>query len=100
NMVKVVIDAGHGINTPGKRSPSDEREWSFNNKVAVAAINRLNQYQNVQILRTDDPTGKTDVPLITRTNKANAWGADLLVSIHHNALAGQWHSGGGVETYV
>lgn len=64
-MVKIAIDAGHGINTPGKRTPDDEREWSLNNKVALAAIAKLNTYQNVQILRLDDPTGKTDVPLKT-----------------------------------
>lgn len=99
-MVKIALDAGHGINTPGKRSPADEREWSFNNKVLLAAIERLNMYYNVQILRLDDPTGRTDIPLRTRTNKANSWNADVLVSIHHNALAGRWHSGGGVETFT
>ena len=62
-MVKIAIDAGHGMNTPGKRTPSGEREWSFNNKVALAAIAKLNTYQNVQILRLDDATGKTDIPL-------------------------------------
>ena len=66
-MVKIVIDAGHGFNTPGKRSPDDEREWSFNNKVAQYAIAKLKTYKNVEILRVDDPTGKTDVPLKTRT---------------------------------
>ena len=99
-MVKIAIDAGHGINTAGKRTPDGEREWSFNNKVALATIAKLNTYNNVQILRLDDSTGNTDVPLVTRTNKANSWGADVLVSAHHNALAGVWGSHGGVETYV
>lgn len=35
-MVKIGFDAGHGINTPGKRTPDGEREWSFNNQVAIA----------------------------------------------------------------
>ena len=99
-MVKIVLDAGHGFETSGKRTPDGEREWSFNNKVLLACQNKLNKYKNVQILRTDDPTGKTDIPLKTRTDKANAWGADVLVSIHHNANAGKWGSHGGVETYV
>lgn len=99
-MTKIALDAGHGRNTAGKRSPSDEREWEFNNKVLLACAAKLNTYENVQILRLDDPTGNTDVPLLTRTNKANAWKADVLVSIHHNALAGKWHSGGGIETFV
>ena len=99
-MVKIAIEAGHGTNTAGKRTPDGEREWSFNNKVALAIIAKLSTYDNVQILRLDDPTGITDVPLVTRTNKANSWGADVLVSAHHNALAGAWGGHGGVETYV
>ncbi|MHC8516968.1 N-acetylmuramoyl-L-alanine amidase family protein [Sporosarcina sp. ITBMC105] len=99
-MIKIALDAGHGINTPGKRSPDDEREWSFNNVVLLACIERLSTYEGVYIRRLDDPTGKTDVSLKARTDKANSWKADVLVSIHHNALAGRWHSGGGVETYI
>ncbi len=37
---------------------------------------------------------------MTRTNKANRWGADALISIHHNALAGKWGVHGGAETLV
>ncbi|MHC8516759.1 N-acetylmuramoyl-L-alanine amidase family protein [Sporosarcina sp. ITBMC105] len=99
-MIKIALDAGHGLHTPGKRSPDDEREWSFNNAVLIACAERLSTYDGVQIRRLDDPTGKTDVSLHARTNKANAWGADALVSIHHNALKAVWHTGGGVETYV
>ncbi|MFD1203612.1 N-acetylmuramoyl-L-alanine amidase [Sporosarcina contaminans] len=100
NMVKVALDAGHGINTPGKRTPDGEREWSFNSKVIAAAIKYLKDYPNVEVLRLDDPTGKTDVPLATRTNKANKWKADILISMHHNANTGKWGSWTGTETYT
>lgn len=101
-MVKVAICAGHGGFgvTPGKRTPDGEYEWDFNNKVVVAFINELKNYKNVQILRTDDPTGKTDVPLKTRTDKANSWGADYYISFHHNANTGRWGDWTGVETHV
>ncbi|MBE1554721.1 N-acetylmuramoyl-L-alanine amidase family protein [Sporosarcina limicola] len=99
-MVKIVIDAGHGFNTPGKRSPDDEREWSFNNKVANYTIAKLKTYKDVEILRVDDPTGKSDVPLRTRTDLANKWKADVYASIHHNALAGEWGKHSGIETYT
>ncbi|MHA6260915.1 N-acetylmuramoyl-L-alanine amidase family protein [Sporosarcina sp. CAU 1771] len=99
-MVKIVIDAGHGLNTPGKRSPDDEGEWSFNNKVALAAIAKLKTYKDVEILRVDDPTGKTDVALGKRTNMANEWNADVYASIHHNALSGKWGKHSGAETYT
>ncbi|MEC5425807.1 N-acetylmuramoyl-L-alanine amidase [Virgibacillus sp. C22-A2] len=98
-MVKVAIGAGHGYYTPGKRSPADEREWSFNNKVVVAAMMYLNGYENVSIIRLDDPTGNTDVPLSDRTNNANNANADILVSYHHNAYTGEWGSWTGTETY-
>lgn len=99
-MVKIVLDAGHGYETPGKRSPAGEREWSFNNKVALAAAAKLNSYENVQILRVDDPTGRTDVALKTRTDRANNWKADVYVAIHHNALTGKWGKHSGIETYT
>ena len=99
-MVKIALDAGHGINTAGKRTPDGEREWAFNNAVLLACVNRLNQFNGVEIRRLDDPSGKTDTPLAVRTNVANLWKADVLVSIHHNANAGSWGSHGGVETYV
>ena len=98
-MVKIAIDAGHGINTAGKRTPSGEREWTFNNKVAQALINRLNDYQNVQITRLDDSSGKRDVPLKERTDKANKFKADILISVHHNANTGKWGTWTGTETY-
>jgi len=99
-LVKIAVDAGHGFNTSGKRTPDGEREWTFNSKVASAAIAKLNTFQNVEILRLDDSTGKTDVALGTRTSRANTWRADVLVSIHHNAHLGKWGTHGGVETYT
>lgn len=99
-QLKIALDAGHGYNTPGKRTPDDEREWYFNDIVLRACEKELRTYKNVSILRLDDSTGKTDVPLKTRTKKANDWKADLLVSIHHNAYLSKWGDWGGVETYV
>lgn len=68
-MIKIALDAGHGINTPGKRSPHGEREWSFNNAVLLACVERLAEYEGVYILRLDDPTGETDVPMVARVKK-------------------------------
>jgi N-acetylmuramoyl-L-alanine amidase len=99
-MVKIVLDAGHGLSTPGKRTPSGENEWTFNNKVVLAAIDKLRKYENVDILRVDDPTGKTDISLNDRTNKANAFNADVYIACHHNANTGTWGSWTGIETYT
>lgn len=99
-LVKIVLDAGHGFNTAGKRTPDGEREWSFNDAVVRAAIARLANYHDVEILRVDDPTGKTDITLAARTSRANSWKADVYVSVHHNANTANWGSWGGVETYT
>ena len=68
-MTRVIaVDAGHGRNTPGKRNADNDREWIFNDRVVQALIDRLNDYEDVAVIRLDDPTGKTDVPLQDRTN--------------------------------
>ena len=95
--MKLILDAGHGINTPGKRTPDDIREWTLNNRVTVAFQNEIAKY-NIDVIRTDDPTGQTDVSL----NQRDAIGkkGDVLLSIHHNAFAGKWGDHGGTETLV
>ncbi|HWL13091.1 MAG TPA: N-acetylmuramoyl-L-alanine amidase [Ureibacillus sp.] len=99
-VIKIGYDAGHGIDTPGKRTPDGEREWSFNNKVATSFANELALYSGLISRRFDDPTGKRDVPLRERTDGANNWGADYYISFHHNALGSQWGNHTGVETFV
>lgn len=102
-MVKIALDAGHGINTPGKRclkslDPKETREWTLNSRIADYVEKNLKNYSGYELLRLDDRTGKTDVPLATRTSKANRWNADILISIHHNAGINEG-SGGGIMVY-
>lgn len=100
-MIKVGYDAGHGLNTSGKRTPDGEREWTFNDKIARAFAIELSLYEGVASKRFDDPSGKRDVPLKERTDGANNWGANYYISFHHNALTGTWsNTRTGVETYV
>jgi len=99
--MRIVIDAGHSYDTPGKRSPDGSlREYQFNSAVArYVADTLLHGYEGVEILMTHDD--RRDVPLKERTDKANAWKADLFVSIHANAAGdGGWNSAQGIETYV
>lgn len=101
-MVKIAVSRGHGGFgvTPGKRSPAGEYEWNFNDKVADAFEAEIQKYQNVQLLRVSDPSGRTDTPLLTRTNRANNWRAGLYVAFHHNANTGRWGSWSGSEVWV
>lgn len=102
-MLKIAIDAGHGLGTAGKEVPSymgygKLKEWTLNDKITRILIDMLAEYEGVETLRLDDPTGKIDVPLKDRTDKANAWKADLLISNHHNAGIGG-KSGGGLVVF-
>lgn len=103
-MFKIALDAGHGLSTPGKRclksiDPNETREWTLNSRIAEKVEEKLKDYSGYQLLRVDDPTGKTDVALKTRTDKANNWEADLYLSVHHNAGI-NGGTGGGITAYT
>lgn len=101
-MVKIAVSAGHGGYgvTPGKRGPDGKFEWIWNNAAAIEFIQHLKNFENVQTIRVDDPTGRTDIPLADRVRKANLWGADIYVSFHHNAMGSVWVAHGlGIETF-
>ena len=102
-MFKIAYCAGHYLNTPGKRLPksldkNETREWVLNDRIADHFANAAAEYEGVELLRTDDSLGMTFIDIPQRVAKANAWGADLYVDIHHNA-AGTVFSGGGVEAF-
>ncbi|MDQ0976602.1 N-acetylmuramoyl-L-alanine amidase [Neobacillus niacini] len=97
---KIAICAGHGYNTSGKRTPDDEREWAFNDKVADAFMSEMSKYAGVEVKRFDDVTGKTDVSLSARVKGAKTWGADVYISFHHNANTGKWGNWTGTQVHV
>lgn len=103
-MFKLVLDAGHGINTPGKRcevkiDPKQTREWTLNSRICNKIEELLKAYEGYELLRVDDVTGKTDVPLATRTANANKFKADLYLSVHHDAGI-NGGSGGGLTVFT
>lgn len=103
-LVKIVLDAGHHYGTPGRRclkrfDPKETREWTLNARVADYVEQFLKEdYIGFEILRVDDRTGKKEVSLRERTNKANSWGADVLISIHHDAGI-NGGKGGGITVF-
>lgn len=103
-MFKIALDAGHGAGTAGKRcmkalDPKETREWWLNDRIADYVESYLKDYTGYQLLRIDDSDdGKTDVALQTRVSKANSWGADFYLSIHHNAGI-NGGTGGGIVAY-
>lgn len=101
---KIALNAGHGLKTAGKRclkslDPNETREWWLNDRICDKIETKLKNYTGYSLLRLDDTTGATDVSLGARTRKANEFGADFYLSIHHNAgVAGG--SGGGAMAIV
>lgn len=110
-MAKILIalDNGHGLNTPGKRTPifSDGtkssytgknfmHEWEFNRRVVQLLKLELERFGFAVI--EVSPT-EADTPIEKRCQVANNAGAQLYVSIHANALKdGIWGNPEGIET--
>ncbi len=102
-MVKIALDAGHYRYTSGKRclkriDPAETREWVLNDRIARRVEQELERY-DCTVLRVDDVTGETDVPLASRVRAANVWKADVYLSIHHNAGI-NGGAGGGIVVYT
>lgn len=97
--MKIIIDAGHGPDTPGKRTPDGKmKEFEFNSAVANDVKHLFEQYQDVDIMFSHAMT--RDVPLGERCNFANQEKADLFVSIHANAYGTDWNNTQGIEVYT
>lgn len=101
----VIIDNGHGQETPGKCSPDGRLlEWQWVREVAER-MRALLEQQGIAVAMLVPES--TDVPLrerIARTNRiAKAHkGKALLVSVHCNAKGsdGAWHEANGWGVYV
>lgn len=103
--MKVLIDNGHGENTPGKRSPDGRlREWSYTREIAdlVVAGLRKKGIDAERIVKED-----SDVPLSERCRRANNIYRDtgkkaILVSIHCNAAGSgaSWMNAQGWSAFV
>lgn len=102
SKVKIALDAGHGLYTAGRRcmaafDPAETREWQLNDRIMDKLQATLQDY-DCEVLRVDDTTGAQDVALSSRVAAANAWGADVYLSMHHNAGIGGG-TGGGTVVY-
>jgi N-acetylmuramoyl-L-alanine amidase len=92
-MVKIFIDPGHGGSDPGA-SANGLQEKNITLKIAKKIQDILmKEYNNVSVRmsRTGDQTRSLE----ERTNAANAWGADFLLSVHINS-----GGGAGYEDYI
>jgi N-acetylmuramoyl-L-alanine amidase len=100
--ITVILDNGHGNDTPGKRSPlwpsgtQQLFEWKFNRRIVGHIALALTAYENRGIDCTRLVPENYDVPLAERVARANNIvaasrkdGKDtLLISVHGNAGQG------------
>lgn len=103
--MKVLIDNGHGENTPGKRSPDGRlMEWAYTREIADMVVYELRKkgIDAERIVKED-----TDVPLSERCRRANdiyrkAGKKTILVSIHCNAAGSgaSWMNARGWSVFV
>ena len=98
-LIKIALDAGHGLKTAGKQTPDGIKEWTLNDKVRDKVISYLAAY-DVEILNVDGNEGNTDESLSARLNAYLNAGAKVFVSIHHNAYTGNWNTATGVEVFT
>lgn len=100
--MKVLIDNGHGSNTPGKCSPDGRlREYAYTREIAERLVMELrkNGIDAECIVKEE-----IDVPLAERCRRANEYKASeaILVSIHCNAAGNgsDWMSARGWEAWT
>lgn len=80
----VALDAGHGGTETGATAPDGTLEKDLNAQMAHRLWQMLHNapdFQPVLIREGDEP-----LTLAQRTQKARSLGADILLSLHHNAL--------------
>lgn len=100
----IMLDAGHGENTPGKRSPDGRlREYAFARLMVQRIARRLMTLGITSLAVTPETT---DIPLAERVRRANAAFLThhrdaVLLSIHCNAAGcGQWTAAHGWSVHV
>lgn len=102
NRTVILIDNGHGAETPGKRSPDGTfREYAWTREVArmVCDILQAEGY-NAKLLVPED----RDISLVERCRRANQYdkAGSILVSIHNNAAGNgsKWMAARGWSIYT
>lgn len=106
--MKILIDNGHGENTPGKRSPDGRfREYKYNREIARAVVEHLQlRGYDAQLLVPEEE----DIPLKERVRRANKLSCQIghpiqetiIISIHVNAAGNgkKWHNATGWCCYT
>lgn len=103
--MKILLDNGHGYNTPGKRSPDDRlREYDYTRQITLEIDKELKKlgYDSERIVPED-----SDISLTARCNRVNKFcdklGSNnvIFISIHVNAAGNRgWMAARGWSAYT
>lgn len=90
--MKIILDSGHGVDTPGKRSPIYAGyqffEWEFNRDIVNRICRILYHISDVSPIIVNSTI--YDMSLPDRVNYINSIAGDkMLISIHANAGGGK-----------
>ena len=104
--MKILIDNGHGHNTPGKRSPDGKfREYAYNREIAKRIVaDLIDREYDAELLVPED----NDISLEERVRRVNALCSAhgksnvILVSVHVNAAGNgsNWTNATGWSVYT
>lgn len=103
--MKIAIDAGHGSNTAGKRTPDGYREHWANVKVANYFAQAMERC-GIAYIKTgwddEDATNDADTPLATRQKAIKNAKCDYSISFHFNAFGDgkSYNEAEGVGTFI
>lgn len=117
NKIMVLLDNGHGNNTPGKRSPKldDGRqllEWSYAREIVkgIAESLKVLGIPYYIVHPENEEMGNQSKDLVLRTNRANSKHLELkknnmtsfFISVHVNAAGNgkPWSTASGWEVYI
>jgi N-acetylmuramoyl-L-alanine amidase len=82
---RIVLDVGHTAESEGAISARNVAEFVFNRRLAQRIADKLKAegFAEARLLVTE---GKSRPSLFRRVAAANAWDADLFLSIHHDSV--------------
>jgi N-acetylmuramoyl-L-alanine amidase len=82
---RVLLDVGHSAEVPGATSARGVPEYDFNLRLGQGIEKALLRagFRSTQLLITPGPAR---AGLVARVERANAWPADLVISVHHDSV--------------
>lgn len=105
NSIIIILDNGHGVNTPGKCSPDKSLlEYKWAREMVDLLIKEFEQHGIKAVKLVPE---ETDISLSQRVRRANQIYKDnnkqaILISVHCNAAGadGKWHNASGWSVFV